>query len=66
MLERGKESGRADDSNREVIENRIKEYYSKTAILKTFYQRKNCYFGVNGVGDIDEITARIVDVMNSL
>ena len=66
LLERGKESGRADDSNREVIENRIKEYYSKTAILKTFYQRKNCYFGVNGVGDIDEITARIVDVMNSL
>ena len=66
LLERGKESGRADDSNREVIENRIKEYYSKTAILKTFYQRKNCYFGVNGVGDIDEITSRIVDVMNSL
>ena len=39
LLERGKKSGRADDSNKS-IENRIKEYYSKTAILKTFYQKK--------------------------
>ena len=66
LLERGKESGRADDSNRKIIENRIKEYYSKTAILKTFYQRKNCYFEVNGEGDINKITTRIIDVMNSL
>ena len=40
LLERGKKSGRADDSNKSIIENRIKEYYSKTAILKTFYQKK--------------------------
>tara|TARA_X000001036_G_scaffold419880_1_gene440174 strand:+ start:917 stop:1489 length:573 start_codon:yes stop_codon:yes gene_type:complete len=66
LLERGKESGRADDSNREIIQNRIKEYYNKTAILKIFYQRKNCYFGVNGVGEIDEITSRIIYVMNGL
>ena len=55
LLERGKVSGRADDSNSLIIKNRIKEYYSKTAILKTFYQRKNCYFGVDGVGGIEEI-----------
>ena len=63
LLERGKDSGRADDSKRETIENRISEYYNKTAILKTYYQRKNCYYGVNGVGEIDEITSRIIDVM---
>ena len=62
LLERGKQSGRADDSNRSIIENRIKEYYSKTAILKAFYQRKNCYSGIDGVGKIDEITERIVTV----
>tara|TARA_B100000900_G_scaffold268643_1_gene229343 strand:- start:1138 stop:1710 length:573 start_codon:yes stop_codon:yes gene_type:complete len=66
LLERGKLSGRADDSNRDIIENRIKEYYNKTAILKTFYQRKNCYFGVNGVGQIDEITSRIIEIMSRL
>ena len=66
LLERGKGSGRADDSNREIIENRINEYYTKTAILKTYYQRKNCYYGVDGVGAIEEITSRIVDVMSKL
>ena len=66
LLERGKDSGRADDSNREIIENRISEYYNKTAILKTYYQRKNCYYGVNGIGEIDEITSRIIDVMSKI
>ena len=66
LLDRGKDSGRADDSNREIIENRISEYYSKTAILKTFYQRKNCYYGVDGVGEIGDITSRIMDVMSKL
>jgi adenylate kinase len=66
LLERGKVSGRADDSNSLIIKNRIKEYYSKTAILKTFYQRKNCYFGVDGVGEIEEITSRITNVINNL
>ena len=66
LLERGKDSGRADDSKREIIENRISEYYNKTAILKTYYQRKNCYYGVNGVGEIDEITSRIIDVMSKI
>jgi adenylate kinase len=66
LLERGKQSGRADDSNQSIIENRIKEYYSKTAILKTFYQKKNCYFGIDGVGKIDEITERIIKVINEL
>ena len=28
LLERGKKSGRADDSNKSIIENRIKEYYT--------------------------------------
>ena len=66
LLERGKVSGRADDSNSLIIKNGIKEYYSKTAILKTFYQRKNCYFGVDGVGGIEEITSRITNVINNL
>ena len=66
LQERGKISGRSDDLNSLIIKNRIKEYYSKTAILKTFYQRKNCYFGVDGFGSIEEITLRITSVINKL
>ena len=66
LLERGKVSGRADDSNSHIIKNRINEYYNKTANLKTFYQRQNCYFGVDGVGEINEITSRIIKVIDNL
>jgi adenylate kinase len=40
LLERGKTSGRVDDSNKDIIQNRISEYYKKTAILKNFYLKK--------------------------
>ena len=66
LLERGIESGRVDDSNRKIIENRIKEYYNKTEILKQFYKKTNCFFGVNGVGEIDEITGRLEEVIESI
>ena len=33
---------------------------------KTFYQRKNCYYGVDGVGAIEDISFRIIDVINKL
>jgi len=66
LLERGKTSGRVDDSNKEIISNRISEYYKKTAILKEFYDSKKRYFGVNGEGNIEEITNRLSSVINSL
>ena len=40
LLERGKESGRADDRNEEIIRNRIKVYEQQTSILAQFYQAK--------------------------
>ena len=55
LLLRGKDSGRADDADESIIRNRIKEYYNKTAILKDFYDAKGKYFGVEGVGSIEEI-----------
>jgi adenylate kinase len=66
LLERGKVSGRPDDSNESVIRNRIKEYYNKTAILKDFYAAQDKYFGVDGVGSIEEITLRLNDVIDNL
>ena len=66
LLERGKTSGRPDDANETVIRNRIKVYYAETAILKSYYQKSNKYFGVDGVGEIDEITNRICSVIDGL
>jgi len=55
LLLRGKDSGRADDQNEEIIRNRIKEYNNKTAPLKDFYSAQNKFHAVNGIGSIDEI-----------
>jgi len=66
LLERGKSSGRADDANEEVIRERIAEYYRKTDILKSYYQGKDKYYGVDGVGSIEDITARLSEVFDKL
>jgi len=66
LLDRGKTSGRADDADESIIRNRIKEYYDKTAVLKNYYSGQDKYIGVDGVGNIDEITIRLNDVIDSL
>jgi len=66
LLERGKTSGRADDADESIIRNRIKEYYTKTAILKDYYSAQNKYFGVDGVGSIEDITKRLSTVIDKL
>ena len=66
LLERGKTSGRADDADEAIIRERVAEYYRKTDVLKDFYKGKDRYFGVNGVGTIQEITARLSEVFDRL
>lgn len=66
LLERGKTSGRADDADESIIRNRITEYYNKTAPLKNYYEGQNKYFGVDGVGSIEEITERLNKVIDAL
>jgi len=66
LLERGKTSGRPDDADENVIRNRIKVYYDETAILKNYFQKQNKYFGVDGVGSIEDITDRLSDVIDKL
>ena len=66
LLERGKTSGRPDDADENVIRNRIKVYYDETAILKDYYQKKDKYFGVDGVGKVPEITERLSSLIDTL
>jgi adenylate kinase len=66
LLKRGETSGRSDDSSEEIVRNRIKIYYSETAILKSYYEAKGRYHGVDGVGEIEAITERLNAVVNTL
>ena len=66
LLERGKTSGRPDDADENIIRNRISEYYNKTAILKDYYTAQNKYFGIDGVGSIEDITVRLSAVIDNL
>ena len=66
LLNRGKTSGRADDAEESIIRNRIKVYYNETAILKEYYKKKDKYYGVDGVGSIEEITERLSNVIDNL
>jgi adenylate kinase len=66
LLERGKVSGRTDDTDESKIRNRFNEYHTKTAILKDYFETQNKYYGVNGVGSVEEITQRISKVFDAL
>lgn len=59
LLERGKTSGRSDDTNVAIIENRINVYNKKTAPLKEYYAQQNKLYNIEGMGTIDQIASRI-------
>ncbi|KMQ70668.1 adenylate kinase [bioreactor metagenome] len=60
LLKRGETSGRVDDSNEEIVRNRIKEYYAKTAEVAELYKKQGKYVEVNGVGGIEEISQKLI------
>ncbi len=66
LLLRGKESGRPDDQNPEIIANRINEYNTKTAPLQSYYEAQGKYRGVKGVGEIDQIFSSLCAEIDSL
>jgi adenylate kinase len=63
LRKRAEFSGRPDDANPEIIQNRIDVYNRETAPVKEYYQEKNKYKGVNGIGTIDEITVRLIEAI---
>ncbi|GIR98964.1 MAG: hypothetical protein CM15mP101_13340 [Flavobacteriaceae bacterium] len=42
---------------------RLNEYRKKTEPLIHYYQKMNKFYSVSGVGDIDEISSRLVDLI---
>jgi adenylate kinase len=66
LLERGQTSGRTDDQDEEKIRNRFDEYNQKTAPLREYYQGQQKFHSINGIGTIEEITARLTSLIERL
>lgn len=66
LLNRGKISGRVDDQNQKIIENRIKVYRDKTEPIIEYFKPQNKHFGIDGMGSIGEIADRIQSVVKQL
>jgi adenylate kinase len=63
LLLRGLDSGRPDDSDEQIIRNRINVYNEQTAIAADYYNKQGKYHAINGVGNIDEIFDRLSSVI---
>jgi len=64
LINRGKDSGRTDDQDKSKIQNRFDEYNKKTAPLIDYYKSQNKFFEIDGIGEINDISNRIFDVID--
>ena len=65
LINRGKESGRIDDQDKSKIKNRFDEYNNKTSQLIKYYKHQNKFYSVEGTGEIEQITQRIYNLIDS-
>jgi adenylate kinase len=65
LLKRGEETGRSDD-NLDTINNRIDVYNRQTIPVTYYYQKMRKHAAVDGMGSIDNIFDRIVDVITKV
>jgi adenylate kinase len=66
LIARAELSGRPDDKDPAVIENRIDVYKEKTEPIIKYCNQKGLYQPVNGMGTIDDIFKRLSDYMKKL
>lgn len=66
LKKRAEVSGRADDANPAVIQNRIDVYIAETMPVKSYYQDQNKFIKIDGYGSVDEITGRLFAVIDGL
>ena len=59
ILKRGASSGRSDDQNPEIIQNRIDTYKNQTTPVFEYYAQKDKAKQIGGVGAIEEIFSNI-------
>jgi adenylate kinase len=62
LLKRAEEEGREDDTP-DVVRNRLKVYTAETAPLESWYRERGVLRPVDGVGAVDEVTARVREAL---
>lgn len=62
LLKRAQEQGRADDTA-EVIRRRLEVYFDQTAPLVAVYRERGILLEVDGMGDVAEVTERILSAL---
>lgn len=63
LRKRALDSGRSDDADPKIIENRIRVYHEQTAPVKEFYRAQGKLETVQGMGDISTVTQRLHDAI---
>ena len=66
LLERGKTSGRADDTDERIIRNRINVYKKETTPVYDYYDETGHSMKVKGVGSIEDIFGRLCAEIDQL
>ena len=64
LAKRAIEQGRSDDTE-DVIRNRLSVYEEQTAPLISVYASRGLLVMVDGLGEISEVTSRIVEALNA-
>ena len=65
LMKRASDSGRLDDADPKIIQNRIDNYNAKTAPVAEFYAEQSKLSEIDGIGSIDEITDRLFDAVEA-
>ena len=63
LLKRSQEQGRSDDSEA-VIRRRLEVYSDETSPLLAIYRDRGLHVAVDGMGEVDDVTARILAALN--
>ncbi len=63
---RSQTSGRADDADPKVIQERLKVYHTQTTPVYECYDRRGKALTIDGTGTIEQITQRLVETIESL
>ncbi|MGF1534562.1 MAG: adenylate kinase [Bernardetiaceae bacterium] len=66
ILERGKTSGRTDDQNEALIDQRVQEYNNKTKPVADYYKAQGKFVSVPGQGTIEEIFENLCQRVDEL
>jgi adenylate kinase len=59
LLNRGKTSGRSDDSDETVIKKRFSVYTNETTPVADYYKKSRKFKAIHGEGSVDEINAAL-------